>query len=54
MVNVYKILAGILGFILLNYILGKYIWVPIVIVILLVLSRWIADLYWNHKDKGEW
>jgi len=51
---IYKILAGALAFILLNFILGKYIWVPVLILLILALIRWIADLYWNYKDKREW
>lgn len=33
---------------------GDYIWIPITVVILLVVIRLCADLFWKGKDKDWW
>ena len=46
-----KIIGGLLiGGVLISF-LGKWIWVPIGIIVLLWLIRMGADIYWNSGDR---
>jgi len=49
-----KILAVIILGAISIAVLRKWVLVPIGLFILIVLIRWIADLYWLGKDKGKW
>jgi len=35
-------------------VLKDWVLLPIGIIILLFLIRWIADIYWSGKDNGKW
>lgn len=43
----------IFGFVCL-YILRQWILIPIGIILLFILIRFIADIYWKGKDDGKW
>ena len=49
-----KLLAVAIIFALLTVLLGKWIVVPILILIILWIIRIIADLFWMGKDKEWW
>jgi uncharacterized membrane protein YGL010W len=44
------ILAGALAL----YILKQWILIPIGIIIVLWIIRFVADIYWKGKDDGKW
>ena len=50
--------AKIIGVIIIGGVLisvfRKWIFIPIIIVILLFIIRLLADLWWWGKDKGSW
>jgi hypothetical protein len=50
----FKLLLLILSFLLLCAILGKYIIIPIILLILWIIVRLIADIYWHYKDRKQW
>lgn len=58
MLGVGKIAAIVLiGLLLLSFFrksFPKLILIVLLIGLLLLLIRWIADLYWYGKDRGEW
>jgi hypothetical protein len=49
-----KTIGIILGSLLAILILKEWVLVPIGIIILLFVIRFIADLYWSGKDDGKW
>ena len=49
-----KTIAVILGSIMAIIILKEWVLLPIGIIILLWLIRWIADLFWSGRDDGKW
>ena len=49
-----KILAVILILAALIAILREYVVIPLAIVLLLFLIRFIADIFWKGKDEGWW
>jgi hypothetical protein len=54
MFTITKIIAGVIVFIILYNWLGSWVLLPLGILIILVLIRWIADIYWWGKNKGQW
>jgi len=59
MANIVKnIMMILLSMILFMFLLQTFGWwaiiVPVGIVVLIILIRLGADLYWHGKDKGEW
>jgi hypothetical protein len=34
--------------------IGKYVWIPIALVVLYYLIRWCADIFWWGRDEGKW
>jgi len=49
-----KILSVILIFIILVYMLREKIWIIIAIIILIILIRFGADIFWWGKDNDKW
>lgn len=49
-----KILAVIFVLIALIAWLGIYILIPIFIIIVLIIVRFLADIFWWGRDKGKW
>lgn len=49
-----KLLGSILLGALLLIVMGKWIWIPIAIIILIILIRFIADIFWAGKDRDWW
>ena len=49
-----KTIAIILGSVLAILIFKEWILLPIGIIILLWLIRFVADIYWGGKDDGKW
>ena len=49
-----RILAGLMVIVALAYIMKDYVLIPIAIFILIIIIRFIADIYWWGKDRDKW
>ena len=49
-----KTIAVILGSIMAILILKEWVLLPIGIIVVLYIIRWVADLFWSGRDRGQW
>ena len=49
-----KIIGIIMFSIALIYMLREKIWIIIAIILLIIIIRFLADIYWWGKDKDKW
>jgi hypothetical protein len=46
-------IAIVLFILLAMAILGKWVWIIVLLVMIYILIRWVADIYWWYKDEHQ-
>jgi len=54
MILLTRLLAILIMFGLSISILGKWTWIPLTLVALWYIIRFLADIFWWGKDKNKW
>jgi hypothetical protein len=53
--NIMMFLISVFLFLVMFSIFGWWIvWIPLGIIVLLLLIRFIADIFWYGRNKGQW
>jgi len=52
--NLNKIIAIVLGLGVLTVVLEKWVLIPIGLILIYILIRLLADVFWHGKDKEWW